>query len=163
MLDVIEILPLKCTHELLGKWESFFFTVEWTENISIRHECWQLELCAPLSVSQVWCWQVESLPLGGNSSSLSVNSASCTKCWLRHSWNGFSLCTVYPCECHRHLDNYPKPASMQMAPRSNSLPLTFELFCFHISISLLDTLTYLIYCHPKLDTSTIIIFLSKSV
>lgn len=57
VLDMMEVLPMKCTHELLERWKSFFSTVVWTENISVRHECWQLELCAHLSVSQMWCWQ----------------------------------------------------------------------------------------------------------
>lgn len=109
------------------------------------HQKWVLAagaLCSPVSFPDV-VLAAESLPLGRNSCSSSLNSSSCTKHRLRHSWNGFSLCTVYPRECQRHLDIYPKPASMQMAPRSNSLPLTYELICFHISISLLDTLTYL--------------------
>lgn len=83
-------------------------------------ECWHSESTIPhVMLAAV------SLPWGGSSRYSSLNSASCTKCWLTHTWNGFSLWRFCLRECHHHPDNYLTQSVCRWVP-----DLIFYLWTF---------------------------------
>lgn len=124
-LDVIGVLPMKCTQELLGRREPFLL------QRSEQDTC-PSDLRAGLWSSGLPCHFPRcGIGSGGLTSGWKQLLLTCEFCFLNQTLTETLLkcfLLVHSLSwCPSHLDNYLRIAGVQAAPRSDPLPLDFSV------------------------------------